>query len=104
MTIGRAVHRLTGEIAQWFRIDAGILEEGRRADVVVINPDKLDDRVDKAHEAEMEYFDGLSRLVRRNDETVDAVLINGKLAVLNGLPTPELGHEPGFGRLLRAGV
>ncbi len=104
MTIGRAVHRLTGEIAQWFRIDAGILEEGRRADVVVINPDKLDDRVDTAHEAEMEYFDGLSRLVRRNDETVDAVLINGKLAVLDGLPTPELGHEPGFGRLLRAGV
>jgi N-acyl-D-aspartate/D-glutamate deacylase len=104
MTIGQAVHRVTGEIAEWFRIDAGVLDEGKRADLVVIDPTKLDERIEEAHEEEMEGFGGLHRLVRRNDETVNAVLVNGKLAVLNGKPTPELGREQGFGKVLRAGT
>ena len=56
-----------------------------------------------AHEEEMEGFGGLKRLVRRNDETVDAVMICGKLAVLHGKPLPQLGEEPGYGQVLRAG-
>ncbi|MGB0640245.1 MAG: N-acyl-D-amino-acid deacylase family protein, partial [Myxococcota bacterium] len=75
MTMGQAVHRVTGEIAEWFRIDAGVLDVGKRADLVVIDPTKLDDRIEEAHEAKMEGFGGLSRLVRRNDETVCAVLV-----------------------------
>ena len=43
LSIERAVHRLTGELAAWYGIDAGTLREGDRADIVVINPDKLDD-------------------------------------------------------------
>jgi N-acyl-D-aspartate/D-glutamate deacylase len=103
MTMGQAVHRVTGEIAEWFRIDAGVLDVGKRADLVVIDPTKLDDRIEEAHEAKMEGFGGLSRLVRRNDETVCAVLVNGKLAVLDGKPTKELGQSMGFGKVLRAG-
>ncbi|MEE2829307.1 MAG: N-acyl-D-glutamate amidohydrolase, partial [Myxococcota bacterium] len=103
ISLGQAVHRVTGEIAQWFDIDAGILDQGRRADLVVINPERLDESLDEAHEAPMERFGNLSRLVRRNDATVDAVLINGKLAVEGGQPTPMLGEEQGFGRVLRAG-
>ena len=104
MTMGQAVYRVTAEIAEWFRIDAGVLDEGKRADLVVIDPTKLDERIEEAHEEEMEGFGGLHRLVRRNDETVDAVLVNGKLAVLHGKPTPELGRERGFGKVLRAGT
>jgi N-acyl-D-aspartate/D-glutamate deacylase len=103
MTMGQAVHRVTGEIAEWFRIDAGVLDIGKRADLVVIDPTKLDDRIEKAHEEEMEGFGGLRRLVRRNDETVCAVLVNGKLAVLDGKPSEELGQRNGFGKVLRAG-
>jgi N-acyl-D-aspartate/D-glutamate deacylase len=103
MTLGQAVHRVTAEIAEWFDIDAGVLAVGRRADVVVLNPERLDASLEEAHEAPMERFGNLSRLVRRNDATVDAVLINGKLAVLEGRPTPELGEEHGFGQVLRAG-
>ena len=51
----------------------------------------------------MEGFGGLRRLVRRNDETVNAVMVNGKLAVLHGKPKYELGKEMGFGKVLRAG-
>ncbi len=103
MTIGQAVHRVTGEIAEWLRLDAGVLDEGKRADLVVIDPSRLDGRIEEAHESEMEGFGGLRRLVRRNDETVNAVLVNGKLAVLHGKPVPELGQEKGFGTVLRAG-
>ena len=104
MTMAQAVHRVTGEIAEWFQIDAGVLDEGKRADLVVIDPTKLDERVEEAHEAEMEGFGGLRRLVRRNDDTVNAVMVNGKLAVRNGAPVPELGKATGFGKVLRAGT
>jgi N-acyl-D-aspartate/D-glutamate deacylase len=103
MSMEAAVHRLTGEIAEWFRVDAGVLEEGRRADLVVLDPTKLDARIEEAHEVEMEGFGNLRRLVRRNDETINAVLINGKLAVLHGKPMAELGESHGFGQVLRAG-
>ena len=102
--MGQAVHRVTGEIAEWFQIDAGVLDEGKRADLVVIDPTKLDERIEAAHEEEMEGFGGLRRLVRRNDETVNAEMVNGKLAVLDGKPTPELGQTRGFGKVLRAGT
>ncbi len=102
MTPGQAVHRVTGEIGQWFGIDAGILDLGCRADVVVVDPTRLDESLDQAHEAEMKGFGDLKRLVRRNDATVGAVLVNGRLAVLDGRPTPELGREHGFGKVLRA--
>jgi N-acyl-D-aspartate/D-glutamate deacylase len=42
MTIEQAVHRLTGELADWYRIDAGHLRIGDRADLVVVDPDRLD--------------------------------------------------------------
>ena len=38
LTIERAVYRLTGELAEWFGIDAGTLRQGDRADFVVIDP------------------------------------------------------------------
>jgi N-acyl-D-aspartate/D-glutamate deacylase len=104
MTMGQAVYRVTGEIAEWFQIDAGVLDEGKRADLVVIDPTKLDERIKEAHEENMEGFGGLSRLVRRNDETIDAVMVNGKLAVSHGKPTRALGNEQGFGQVLRAGT
>jgi len=103
MTMGQAVHRVTAEIAEWFHLDVGVLEVGKRADVVVVNPAHLDSTLDDAHEASMENFGGLKRLVRRNDATVDAVYVGGRLAVRNGQPVPELGVERGFGQLLRAG-
>ena len=103
LSMGKAVHRVTGEIAEWFQIDAGIVAEGRRADIVVLNPEKLDESLEEAHEEPMEGFGGLRRLVRRNNETIDAVIINGKIAVEHGEPSARLGQEKGMGQVLRAG-
>ena len=36
MTVEQAVHRLTGELAEWYGLDAGHLRVGDRADLVVV--------------------------------------------------------------------
>ena len=101
MTVERAVHRLTGEIAGYLGIDAGSLAPGRRADIVVVDPAGLDDEVERVHEVDMEGFPGLRRLVRRNDAAIRAVLISGRVAWTGAGPSEALGCQSGFGSVLR---
>ncbi len=103
MSPERAVHRLTGEIADFLGIDAGHLEVGRRADLVVVDPAALDDRLDDITEEEMVGMPDLQRLVRRHDDCVPAVVVNGRVAWLDGAFAPGFGDRRGFGRVLRAG-
>lgn len=100
MTVERAVHRLTAEIADFIGVDAGRLVEGARADVVVIDPDALDDSLEAVHEAPMDGYAALHRLVRRNDAAVRGVWVGGHQAVDRGVPTELLGTER-LGRVLR---
>lgn len=102
MSVGQAVHRVTKEIADWLGIDAGHLAVGKRADVVVIDPQQLDARLDEIHEAAMPGFDGLKRLVRRNDAAVRAVFVNGRLAARQGILPEAVGRDRGFGTVLPA--
>jgi len=109
MTLEHAVHKLTADIADFHRLDAGRLVPGARADAVVIDPAFLDDRVEAVHEAPMQGVDGLpgtdgfTRLVRRNDETVRAVLVNGRVAWRSGEPAADLGASHQYGSLLPLG-
>lgn len=100
MTTGQAIHRLTGELADWYDIDAGYIRPGDRADVVIVNPQGLGPEVFEMEDADFPAFD-MQRLVNRNDDAVDAVLINGRVAYTraDGL-SPELGKQTGFGRFL----
>jgi len=102
MTTERAVYKLTGEIANWMNLDAGKIAVGARADIAVIDPANLNAQVDAHAEADMPGIPGLVRLVRRNDEVVRAVLVNGRLASERGRLRPEVGKERGFGSALRA--
>lgn len=104
MTVGRAVQRLTSEIADWLCLDAGTLAVGRQADIVVVNPQALDNTLEAVHEETMPGFGGLKRLVRRNDAAVGAVLVNGRVALHNAVPADDLGRMRGYGQVLRAGI
>ncbi|UVO10695.1 amidohydrolase family protein [Mycobacterium sp. SVM_VP21] len=101
LSVEQAVHRLTGELADWYRVDAGHLRVGDRADVVVIDPTHLDHTLDAYAEEPFAPYGGMSRMVNRNDEAVNAVLISGRAVVLDGQPTSVLGTQR-TGSFLRA--
>ena len=96
MTIEQAVHRLTGELADWYQIDAGHLRIGDRADLMIVDPARLDGSLDSYAEETVEQYGGLSRMVNRNDDTVSAVFVGGHAVFVDGQPTDVLGvHRTG---------
>ena len=101
MTTGQAVYRVTAELADYLGVDAGRQRVGGRADLVVINPDALDDRLDRVDEAPMPGIPSVRRLVNRGDGAVRTVLVNGRVAWSGDAATSGFGREPGFGSVLR---
>ncbi|HET9874758.1 MAG TPA: hypothetical protein VFQ37_03225, partial [Mycobacterium sp.] len=101
MSIEQAVHRLTGELGEWFGLDVGTLRQGDRADFAIIDPAHLDSALDDYAEAPVEQFGGMSRMVNRNDAAVPAVFIGGRRVIKDGQPTATLGTER-TGQFLRA--
>jgi N-acyl-D-aspartate/D-glutamate deacylase len=101
MPIEQAIHRLTGEQADWLGIDAGRIREGDRADIVVLDPRGLQQDLERENWDTMQGFD-IPRMVCRNPGCVSHVLINGRLAVDDEQVVPELGKAQGFGRFLAA--
>jgi N-acyl-D-aspartate/D-glutamate deacylase len=104
LTLQHAVHRLTGEVAEWFGLDAGTLRQGDRADFVVIDPAGLDDSVDGYHEETVPFYGGLSRMVNRNDAAVVATGVGGAVVFRNGRFRDGYGQTVKSGRYLRAGT
>ncbi len=102
LSVEQAVHRLTGELADWYGIDAGHLREGDRADLVVVDPAHLDASLEAYAESPVAQYDGLPRMVNRNDDAVPLVMISGRVVVEHGVPTDVLGTER-TGSFLRVG-
>lgn len=102
LTLGRSVHRLTGEIGTWFGLDAGYLRVGDRADFVIIDPEALDEKVDGYYEEAVPFFDGLSRMVNRNDDVVVATGIAGEVVYALGEFVDGYGETRQTGRYLRS--
>jgi N-acyl-D-aspartate/D-glutamate deacylase len=107
LSIQRAVHRLTGELADWFGIDAGTLREGDRADFVVIDPAGLNESVDGYYEEDVPFYGGLRRMVNRNDDAVVATGVGGAVVFRGGQSGGQFrdgyGQTVKSGRYLRAG-
>jgi N-acyl-D-aspartate/D-glutamate deacylase len=102
MEVETAVHRLTGELADWYGIDAGHLRPGGRADLMIVDPERLDSSLEAYAEAEVPAYGGMSRMVNRNDDTVTAVYVSGRKVVDHGVPTDIVGTSR-TGQFLRAG-
>ena len=101
--VAKAVRRLTREPAEFFGVDAGRLDVGAQADVVLIDPEALR-TYDTDANRRMIYRDIFEheQLVNRSDGVVAAVFIAGE-EVWDGVGfTPALGHKR-LGRALRAG-
>jgi N-acyl-D-aspartate/D-glutamate deacylase len=104
LSIEQAVHKLCAEQADWYGIDAGHLRVGARADIAIVNPAGLDDELDAYHEAPMEVFGGLMRMVRRNDAAVRATIIAGEVVYEDGVFAEGYGETHRTGKFLRAGA
>jgi N-acyl-D-aspartate/D-glutamate deacylase len=100
----QAVHKVTGELADWYGIDAGHLRPGDRADLVIVDPAGLDAALDDYHEAPMDMLGGLSRMVRRNDAAVTATMISGEVVYERGRFVAGFGRARRYGSFLRVGV
>ncbi|QIK67883.1 amidohydrolase family protein [Nocardioides sp. HDW12B] len=101
LSVEQAVHRLTGELADWYSLDAGHLRVGDRADLLVVDPERLDASLDDYAEAPVPAYGNLSRMVNRNDAAVPLVMVAGTTVWADGQPGPGLGRER-TGRFLRA--
>jgi N-acyl-D-aspartate/D-glutamate deacylase len=73
----------------------------RGGHVVVIDPAHLDASLDDYAEDHVEQYGGLSRMVNRNNDTVNAVLVGGRAVFLDGKATELVGKQR-TGRSLRA--
>jgi N-acyl-D-aspartate/D-glutamate deacylase len=102
ISVERAIHRMTGELADWYGIDAGHLRIGDRADLMILDPERLDDSLTAYAEDTVEQYGGMARMVNRNDDTVNAVFVGGRAVFLGGEPTETLGRDR-TGSFLRAG-
>jgi len=106
MPIEHAIYRLTKEPADFLGIDAGDISIGKRADLVIIDPEKLNsdinsDPIEDYHP----MFGGSYRLVKRSGKVVQHVFINGNEAYCNNGQVyfhSELGKSKIFGRLLKS--
>jgi N-acyl-D-aspartate/D-glutamate deacylase len=102
--VAHAVRRLTREPAEFFGIDAGRLDVGAQADIVLVDPAALL-RYDTDASRRMVYRDIFEheQLVNRSDGVVTAVFIAGE-PVWDGREfTPVLGTRR-LGRALTAGT
>ncbi|MCF3939465.1 MULTISPECIES: N-acyl-D-amino-acid deacylase family protein [Gordonia] len=102
MDVAAAVHRMTGELADWYGIDAGHLRPGDRADLMIVDPERLDESLETYAEATVPAFGGMSRMVNRNDDTVVAVFVSGHKVMDRGAATDRVGQTR-TGQFLRAG-
>jgi N-acyl-D-aspartate/D-glutamate deacylase len=102
--VSRAVRRLTREPAEFFGIDAGRLEPGAQADLVMVDPEALL-RYDTDANRRMVRRDIFEhdQLVNRSDGVVRAVFIAGEQVWDGSDVTPALGTRK-LGRALTAGV
>jgi N-acyl-D-aspartate/D-glutamate deacylase len=101
--IEKAIHRLTKMPADWLGLDAGSIEKGRRADVCILDPTKLNSGLtEEPIEDYHPSLKGAYRYVKRSDGVVNHVFVNGQ-EVFNDISgfTNDLGNKR-YGQLLRS--
>ena len=68
LTPEAAIARVTGEPAQWFRLNTGVLKVGAQADLLLLNPIALQQPLTSPVEISDPVLDGEPRMVKRGSE------------------------------------
>jgi N-acyl-D-aspartate/D-glutamate deacylase len=102
MPVETAVRRLTGELADWYGLDAGYLRNGARADIAIIDPAGFDGSSAAYAEAPYPGAPGVKRMVNRNDKLVSATVVGGHIVYDKGEFAPGFGTDLQAGRFLEA--
>jgi N-acyl-D-aspartate/D-glutamate deacylase len=102
MPVQTAVRRLTGELADWYGLDAGYLRQGKRADIAVIDPAGFDGSSGAYAEAPYPGAPDVQRMVNRNDQLVAATIVGGHIVYTAGEFAPGFGTDLHAGRFLHA--
>lgn len=96
LPIEKAIHRITKETADFIKIDAGDISVGKRADLVIIDPSKIQSDVNSnVVEDYHPLLNGSYRLVKRSGKVVKHVFINGIEAYSNN---GQIGFHEDFGK------
>lgn len=94
MPVERAIARMTAEPARWYGLEAGVVERGARADLLLLRPEGLRSPIAPMIEAADPLLDGALRMVKRGSEAViDTVFIAGRAVCRDGVLQPSLGRE-----------
>lgn len=94
LPVEKAVSRVTAEPAAWFNIDAGRIEPGAKADIVILDPEKLRHAIPGPVSLPDAALGGSMRMVKRDpDPAVRHVFAYGVEVVTDGNPKPALGHQ-----------
>ena len=102
MPVEAAVRRLTGELADWYGLDAGYLREGKRADIAIVDPAGFDGSSAAYAEAPYPGAPDVKRMVNRNDKLVTATIVGGHIVYDAGEFAPGFGTDLQAGRFLKA--
>ena len=100
MSMEKCIWRLSKEQADWFNLDCGYLAEGKRADLVIMDPNKFSKVTDDVHQAPIEEFGNYPRLVNRNPELINYVLVNGKIIFQDDDFVEGYGTDKKFGKFI----
>jgi N-acyl-D-aspartate/D-glutamate deacylase len=101
MTMEKCFWRLSGEQADWFGLDCGYIQEGKIADINILDPQHFHVIKEQVHKAPIEAFDNFIRLVNRNKNVVSQVLVGGEIIYENNDFVKGYGKERKYGRFLR---
>jgi N-acyl-D-aspartate/D-glutamate deacylase len=94
LPIEKALARVTGEPARWFRLDAGTVAVGAKADFLLLNPIALRAPISEQFEYHDPILDGSIRMVKRgSSQIIEGLYLNGVLAYSGDEARPPLGRD-----------
>ncbi len=87
ISVESAIKRITYEPAKWFNLDTGYIQVGTKADLVILNPVKLQAPLTDAHLFRDPNLNNAERMVKHdNNSPVEAVYIAGIKVAKQGQP------------------